>query len=165
MHFSDLGDLARTWIFLASRELTDKEIVAVKERGNHFVHTWQSHGKNVTGAFDIFYNRFLVFFADLQISEVTACAVDKSFDFIKSVENEFKITLLNRNLVAYRDAGEIKITEINRLRSALHPDDFHSIQFFNTYITTKGELLRNFEIPVRGSWLEQLLNLPVHEPV
>ena len=72
--------------------------------------------------------------------------------------NSIQINLLNRLIVNYKVDNKIASTSLNDLKNKIKDGGFTSETIiFNTAIKTKGELLNNFEIDIKSSWLSKFL--------
>jgi len=156
--YKKLKDGTRVWVYLSNRILNKTEVNAIKAQGEAFLRRWSAHGKKLEAALEVFHNQFIVLFADEEQAKATGCSIDKSVRFIKSLEKEFEIALLDRNLVAYKDDGRIatctrdEILE-NFRRGLLKVDTV----VFNNLVTTKKEFDAKWQVPFKESWLFELI--------
>ena len=105
--YKDLPDNARVWVYQSNRKLSKDEISSIKGQGLEFLQRWSAHGNKLNAYFEVFHDQFLVFFIDEEQAKATGCSIDKSVRLIKSLEREFDIALLDRDLVAYQDGKSI----------------------------------------------------------
>lgn len=150
--FPNFEDQSRIWIYGLSRQLINREDIIVKNYLNNFIKTWKSHGDDVTGAYEILLNRFVIITA--QTSSVSGCSIDSSVSIFKELHKKYKLNVLDLDLVFYRDVEEIK--SVKRLEFD-HLIRTHEITLdsivFDTTIQTLGLLRQGqFELPVRNSW-------------
>ncbi|MGH8014996.1 MAG: ABC transporter ATPase [Candidatus Zixiibacteriota bacterium] len=153
MSYKNLKDNARVWVFQANRPLLEKEIQSIREQGQEFILKWSAHGAKLDAAFEVFHNQFIVLFVDEEQAKASGCSIDKSIRFIKQLEMEFDISLLDRNLVAYKDSGRIIIISrevfVERIRNGVLNEN---TIVFNTLVSTKKEFLTGWETPLKSSW-------------
>ena len=56
----DLAPTSRIWVYQTNRFLTDEEVNWVNRNMENFMPQWAAHGKQLFGAFEIFYNRLAI---------------------------------------------------------------------------------------------------------
>ncbi len=102
MQFSENS---RVWVYQADRELTDREVQQVQIQLDNFTTGWTAHNNQLLAKAEIRYNRFLILIVDESRAGASGCSIDKSVNFIKQVEKEFNINLLDRFNLAYREGN------------------------------------------------------------
>lgn len=160
-NLNSLGDTSKIWIYQANRFFTDEEVESITALGNAFTTNWKSHQHPVKGAFEVFYNLFVVIAADEDASAgVSGCSIDSSVKIIKEIEATTGVNLFDRMLLSYRDAatGQIELLKMpefsNRLKSG---DITPETMVFNNLVTTLGDFKNGWEVPLKHSWHKQLL--------
>ena len=61
VEFKMLPDNARVWVYQASRKLSESEVEIVASKTELFLQQWTAHGQDLEAAFELRYNRFIVF--------------------------------------------------------------------------------------------------------
>ena len=145
---------ARVWVYQANRLLTLSEALAVEERLNNFVAGWQSHGDTVKGAAYLFFGQFIILMADESQTGVGGCSTDSSVRMIRELEQEFSVSLFDRNNLAFVIEDKIQLIPLSQFDYAMQngfitPDTL----YFNNVVLTKEALEKNWIIPVSESWL------------
>jgi hypothetical protein len=152
---------SRVWIYQASRELNNDECEQIINRSKEFINTWYSHDLELRASVDIRYNRFIIIYVDESVASVGGCSLDKSTRFVKSVEQEFQVSLFDRMNFAYKENGVVK--------SAIKAEFEHLVSegivtedtiVFNNLASTKDELEHQWEIPFKNSWHQRLFPIP-----
>jgi len=161
MNYKELPGDTRLWIYQCDRKLSDSEIEAIKEQGDNFIDNWAAHGEKLEAAFEVLHSRFLIIFADEKQAEASGCSIDRSVHFIKNLEQEYSISLLNRTLIAYKVDDENEIVTLPQeefiglvAQGALSKDTI----VFNNLVTTKQDLETKWEVPLKQSWHSELLS-------
>lgn len=169
MHFSikQMPDDARVWVFQSKTELSELEIAAIEKAGIQFISNWTAHGASLKASFDILYNRFIVISVDEQQASASGCSIDKGIHFVKELEKQFNLILLDRMQVAYRNGNEIKTCHLNNLLEELthsglysekgNKEDANKIIVFNNMIATKKQFDTEWEINLKQSWQSRVL--------
>lgn len=152
--FNQLPDSSRIWIYQSSRILTDAEVSVIKSAGEKFVTEWTAHNQTLHAGFEIFHNLFLILAVDEKQNDASGCSIDKSVYFIRQVESDFKISLLDRFNIAYNKNDAVEVKPINDFLKFYNEEKLSAIlPVFNNLIQTKGELSTNWKIPLSKSWL------------
>lgn len=159
----NLGDESRVWIYQSNRKFSIDEIAKLEPMLANFCREWNSHGKAVSGFCKLFYNLFIVIFADETTVKVGGCSTDAQLRFIKHLEKVFDVTLTDRLSLAFIVKDKIEIFRLEEVNMALEdtvisPDT----PYFNNTILTKKDFLDNWIIPLKDSWLKARVDSAVH---
>lgn len=154
----DLSPLTKVWVYQSSVELKNEQKNNFKELAEVFQQNWESHGKPVNGAIELFHDRFIVLFIDEQDEQSCGRCVDASVRFMKELETELGITLLDRMLVAYRDAGKINSCSVSEFEKLIIDGKVNeNTVVFNNTIHTVSEFNDAWEVPLGKSWHSRFL--------
>ena len=149
---------ARVWVFQSNRSLSDSEVNAIRKEGLDFVAGWKGHGASLKASFDILFDRFIIIAVDEQQASAGGCSIDSSIHFVRNLENQFNLNLLDRMQVAYRKGNEIltcTLSEFEKLASLNVVNE--STIVFNNMVSTKMEFDTNWEINLKKSWQSRVL--------
>ena len=159
MNYKDLPDDTRVWIYQSNRKFTDSEAESIKEQGDKFIDEWTAHGADLKAAFEVFHNQFIVVFADENEAKASGCSIDKSVHFIKHLEEEYEVSLMNRTLVAYEDGDNIvTLPQEDFLEQVTQGKLSEETIVFNNLVTTKQDLETKWQVPLKESWHRELLS-------
>lgn len=119
-----------------------------------FISQWKSHGATVKGYANLFFGRFIIFMADEEATGVSGCSTDSSVRLIKTIEEEFRVDMFNRQMLAFVTKEKIEVIPMAQLSHAL-ANGFISEEtlYFNNTVLTKKELEEKWIIPLKNSWL------------
>ena len=158
MNYQELADHSRVWIYQSSRALSDKEVKEIKEYGRNFIKNWAAHGKELNAAFEVFYNRFIVLFADESQVKASGCSIDASVHFIKDIQNAYQLDLFDRLNITYKVNGKIDALRMNDFQTALSKGQLtEDTIVFNNLVETKGAFDAGWEVPIKDSWHSRML--------
>lgn len=153
---ADFDDNSRVWIYQANRQFSVKEAKELKERITKFVGGWNSHGSAVKSFGELFYNHFIILIADETSVKVGGCSTDSSFRFIKNIQKDFTVELLDRQTLAFIVKDKVLLVPIEDVNLSIENEIINpDTLYFNNTILTKKQLLNNWIIPVKDSWLAQ----------
>lgn len=156
---SDFNAHSRVWIYQSSRLFLVSEALDMEEMLTSFVSSWKSHGDPVKGFANLFFGQFLILMADETATSVGGCSTDSSVHLIKSIEDKFKVQLLDRQNLAFIVKDKIQLLPLSQLEYAV---DNHFIQadtlYFNNTVLSKKEMIEKWIIPVKDSWLAKRIS-------
>jgi len=152
--FQTFAPNSRTWVYQASRNLTDAEASEVKQLASGFAAEWKSHGAPLKAAADLLYNRFLVMMVDEDAGSASGCSIDSSVQQIRSIEQKLNINLLDKMNLAYLNSeDELETVHANKISAAFeHGALNEETTVFNNMVISKAELEANWRIPLVKSW-------------
>jgi hypothetical protein len=155
----DFAGDSRVWIYQSNRLFTMSEALQIEDLLNDFVTNWHSHGTPVKGFATLFFGQFIILMADESASGVSGCSTDSSVRLIKEIEKLFTVNLFDRLLLAFFVKDKIQLLPLSQLNYAvennfINPETF----YFNNIVLNKNELLNNWIIPVKESWLSKKVN-------
>ena len=165
LHFQDLipedfNHDSRVWIYQCNRLFTLAEALQIEELLEQFTESWNSHGAKVKGYANLFFGQFIILMADETATGVSGCSTDSSVRLIKNIEQDYNVDLFDRQKLAFIIKERIQLLPLNQLVYAIEnnfidPDTL----YFNNTIQVKTELLNNWIIPVKESWLGKRYDL------
>ncbi|MEP7165380.1 MAG: hypothetical protein ABI741_11840 [Ferruginibacter sp.] len=156
----DFNDSSRVWIYQGSRMFLISEALEIEEMLQEFVQNWHSHGVAVKGYANLFFGRFLVFMADETASGVSGCSTDSSVRLVKAIENNFKVDMFNRQSLGFIVKDKIEQLPLSQLSYAFENKFLNEETiYFNNTVLTKKQLVDQWLIPIKDSWLMKQLGL------
>ncbi|WP_378187726.1 ABC transporter ATPase [Aquimarina sp. W85] len=153
VEFDALPGSARVWIYQANRSFSEQEIIEIKQKLDTFLAAWTAHGADLNAGYEIKYKRFIVLGLDQDLNAATGCSIDASVRFILELQDCYKVDLLDKmnvsykqgEFIAYKPLTDFKKMAKNRSVSA-------NTIVFNNLVTNKSEYLENWEVPAKDSW-------------
>lgn len=154
MRFSEQS---RVWIYQSDRELYDDEVKQLHEILNKFASEWTAHNHQLKAKAEIRYNRFLILIVDEGQAGASGCSIDKSVNFIKRLEQEFGINLLDRFNLAYREGEKVLSAPRDEFEDLLRSGKINSNTIvYNNLVQNLEQLETKWEVPFKDSWHNQL---------
>lgn len=156
----DFAPDSRVWIYQSSRLFAMTEALQIEDLLNHFVANWKSHGTPVKGFGTMFFGQFIILMADENATGVSGCSTDSSVRLIKEIEQLYKVTMFDRQHLAFIIKDKVQLLPLGQLAYAFN-NNFITADtlYYNNTVQTKAELESNWIIPVSQSWLAKKLNL------
>ena len=156
--FDKISDDSRIWIFQSNQLISNIDIESLEKKIDAFLSSWTSHGDQLMVASKIKYNLFIIIALDESCSTASGCSIDKLVNFIKNIQNEYQISLLDRLDLSYRDKNKISVLRLDDFkRKILEKKINNDTIVFNNLINLKSDLTDNWEIPLNRSWHQKLI--------
>jgi|TARA_B100001094_G_scaffold113897_1_gene109926 hypothetical protein len=156
--FDNIANDARIWIFQANRIFSQLELEFLEKSISLFLNSWTAHGSQLSASFKIEYNTFIIIALDEKNSTATGCSIDKLVNYMKQIENEFSVRLLDRLDISYILNDELIIERLDDFKKNILTKkiDKNTI-VFNNLIKLKNDLADKWKIPLSNSWHKQLI--------
>lgn len=161
--FPTLSDAARVWIYAADRPLDGPEQAAVRDALAGFLARWTSHRRPVTGAADVWHDRFVVIAAEIPGGDLSGCGIDKSVHALEAVAQAHGFAWVSNLSVCFRDAdGAVQCLPRPAFRERVRAGDVTTAT--TVYDLSVGTLdaLREgaFERPAGAGWHGRVFRIP-----
>jgi len=155
-NFSDLDDNSRLWVYQSDRKLSENEKEFILINGKAFVDSWTAHNNTLYASIEVKYDQFIVLAVDETKSQATGCSIDKSVHFIRAIENELNINLLDKSKVAFLKGEEVVLENLPAIKSKVEKNEISAdLPTFNNMVTTKADFNSKWLIPASKSWMSR----------
>ena len=157
--YQDLPDHARVWVYQANRLFSKDEQLDIKSLSDDFLQEWNAHGSKLSAAIESFYELFIVVIVDEEVAQASGCSIDSSFQFIKNLEIQLEVSLLDRLTIAHRDDHGICLTRIDEFENLIRSGEVTGETIvFNNLVDTKADFDAKWEVLMKDSWHRKLLD-------
>jgi hypothetical protein len=158
----DFSPGSRVWIYQSNRLFSIHEALQIEDLLDDFVGNWQSHGIPVKGYGNLLFGQFVILMADETATGVSGCSTDSSVRLIKNIEELFSVQLFNRQLLAFVVKDKIQVLPLAQLPYAIENSYITGdTLYFNNLAQNKEDLLNNWIIPLKDSWLKTRVPLSI----
>lgn len=155
------SDQSRIWIYQSSRAFIEKEQNEINEQLEQFYTQWTAHGAPVKGWAKILFGQFIVVMADETNVAVSGCSTDSSVKVVKSIERQYSVNMFDRLSITFLRKNKAEMLPLGQVQYAIDKGFIDGDTYlFNNVVYTKKELLNNWLIPLRKSWLADRVILP-----
>lgn len=145
---------SKVWIYQSSRLFSIHEALQIEDLLKEFIVRWNAHGSPVKGYANLFFGQFIVLMADEAYSGVSGCSIDSSVRMIKDIEQLFQVNMFDRQLLAFIVKEKVQLIPLSQLDYALENNFINAdTLYFNNTVQDQNQLLHNWLIPVKDSWL------------
>jgi len=158
---AEFNDSSKVWIYQSSRLFLMSEALEIETILEQFVSEWKSHGDTVKGYANLFFGQFIILMADETATGVSGCSTDSSVRLVKEIEQKFNVQLFDRQTLAFFVKDKIQLLPLSQL-GYVAENEFIKAEslYFNNTVLTKTELLTNWIIPIKESWLSKRVSFP-----
>ena len=149
--------MKKVWAYTIGRELKSTELQQLIVAGQNFVNSWTAHENKLSAEFSVFGNRIILVKVDEAVYNASGCSIDKLVRFVKILETDFKVELLNRLLVPYQQDDKIEVISTSAFKEKLNTKQLsENTLVYITAIADEKEL-RDWQQPVKNTWLSKYL--------
>lgn len=147
--YKSLSDTSKIFIYPSNRKFYSNEIPIIEEKINLFIQKFES----IKFSFKMRYHRFLIFF----VSDDTPISLDQNDElvsFIFSLEQEFKISLIDKVNVCFKQGDYVQLKEISDFKKLIKNKGVSKKTIiFDNLIINKKEFENCWETPAGESWI------------
>ncbi|MFY0604714.1 MAG: ABC transporter ATPase [Flavobacteriaceae bacterium] len=156
--YHNLPKNARVWIYQSDRAFTQKEIDFISVNAKSFIEQWTRHGDDLKGSFTIKYNQFLILAVDESFTNVSGCSIDASVRFVKALEEQLNVDLMNKMNISFKDQDHINIVKMQAFKEYVKTEKVTPETIvFNNMVATKEDFETKWEVPANQSWHHRFL--------
>lgn len=149
--------MSRIWIYQSNRFLTEDEQAVIQNKVDAFRADWKAHGKALTTSFSIQYNLFLILAVNEEVEVATGCSIDASVHFFKELQNELKLSLFDRQRVAYLENDEVKHCSMSEFKELIHQNKVNKDTIvFNNSVANVADFESHWKSKAKDSWHKML---------
>ena len=157
VEFTKLDKKSRIWVFQSKDQLDESTYNLIKKKISVFLENWKSHQKSFESSFIIKYKTFVVIAAD-ETNLVSGCSIDSLINFVKSIEDEFEINLLDKLDVKYKIGDDINTANLNEFKKICKNIDINDkLIVFNNLVKNIDDFEKKWEVDIRKSWHKRFL--------
>lgn len=148
---------AKVWIYQADRSFSTTELSQIENLLTNFINNWNSHGKAISGAFEIKFNQFIVLMADENVASVSGCSIDSSVAVVREIEKQLSLNLLDKSKVAFLKSDDsIELINFQEIKNAVQSGLIQAeSKTFNNMLTTFGDYSKSWIVNAKDSWLKR----------
>lgn len=151
--FDNLPEESRIWIYQSNRKFSDEEIAEIENDLKSFIENWSAHGTSLEASYLLKYNRFIILAVNQEVQQATGCSIDSSVVFIQGLEQKYKVDLLDKMNVTFKNGEHIAHKSlIDFKRMAKEKAVTANTIVFNNLVNTIEEFNENWEVPAGESW-------------
>ncbi|MBK6935510.1 MAG: hypothetical protein IPH18_00410 [Chitinophagaceae bacterium] len=150
---------SKVWVYQSNRIFSMGEALEIEDLLKDFISKWTSHGATVKGEAHLFFGQFIVLIADETATTVGGCSTDSSVRMIKGIEKRYAVNMFDRTTLAFVVKDKVQMLPMQQLQYAVDNGFINDITLhFNNLVATKKELVNNWIVPLKDSWLAKRIS-------
>lgn len=151
--FSEMPKDSRVWIYQSNRKFLDTELNELNDSINNFLKTWTAHASELISSYQIKYNRFIIISLNESVKPASGCSIDSCIHFIQDLEKRYKIDLLDKMNVTFKQGKYITYKSINEFKELVKNKSVSKKTIvFNNLVVNISDYLANWEVSADKSW-------------
>ncbi len=151
--FENLPEESKIWIYQSNRKFSDDEFSTIETNLKLFVDSWSAHGTSLEASYLLKYNRFIILAVNQENQIATGCSIDKSVEFIQSLEKKYEVDLLDKMNVTFKLGEHVAHKPLIEFKKmAKEKAVSENTIVFNNLVNTIEEFNENWEVPAADSW-------------
>ena len=156
--YSELPASTRVWVYQSNKAFEEAQLPQIKVYIDQFVRNWVSHNQALRAHGDVLHNRFIVLMVDESQAGASGCSIDKSVNFLKALQNEYKVDLFDRMIFSYQEKDQIHSVD-NLTFAKLYAEGTITDETLvvDTLVKNKGEFETGFLKPLAQSWHKRMV--------
>jgi len=156
--FNILPEESRVWIYQANRSFSEDELQEIQSKLDIFIENWTAHGSDLQAGYTIKYKRFIVLGLNQNLNSATGCSIDASVHFIQQLEKDYKVDLMDKMNVSYKQGDYVAYKTLTDFRKmAKDKAVSKNTIVFNNLVNNIAEFNENWEVPASESWHSRFL--------
>jgi hypothetical protein len=156
--YSEISDDAKVWIYPSSRKFYNTEIEALESSIKSFVENWQKEDENFKASYQFLYNRFIVLVVEYSETAISNAVIDASVSFILELQETYKIELLDKMNVCFKQGEFIQYKELKDFKKLLKNKALTGKSIIFDNLVNNNYDFKNFwEMPIEDSWYNRFL--------
>ena len=153
---NNFNNHSRVWIYQSNRAFTGTEILQIEEYLSNRIKRSKFQDISVRSYASLMFGQFIIIMVDQIETDVSSFNTDNLMGLIKEIEQNFQVTLFDRQILAFIIQDRIQLLPLTMINKVIEKDMITpETLYFNNTVLTKKELLKNWIIPVKDSWLRQ----------
>ncbi len=149
VEYKSISKTSKVFIYPSIRKLYKDELPVFLDKIEKFLLDF----KEIDSFFEIKYSRFIVIF----ISDKTPLSLEKNDElvyFIQSLEKEFKITLLDKVNICFKQGEYVQLKQIPEFKKLIKNKGVSKKTIvFDNLLNIKEEYDNYWEVPAENSWI------------
>jgi hypothetical protein len=151
--FENLPEDSKIWIYQSNRKFSDEEFMEIESELKLFLDNWSAHGTSLESSYQLKYNRFIILAVNQEVQAATGCSIDSSVAFIQSLEQKYKVDLLDKMNVTFKNGEFIAHKSLLDFKKmAKEKAVTENTIVFNNLVNTIEEFNESWEVPAGDSW-------------
>lgn len=156
--YTDISDDAKVWIYPSSRKFYNTEIEELENKIKSFIDSWQKEDENFKASYQFLHNRFIVLVVECSETPISNTAIDASVSFILKLQETYKVDLLDKMNVCFKQGKFVQYKELKDFKKLLKNKALTGKSIiFDNLINNNYDFKNFWEMPIEDSWYSRFL--------
>lgn len=156
--YDELPASTRVWIYHANEPFQADQVPEVKMHLQQFARNWVSHNNQLRSYGDVLYNRLVVLMVDESMAGASGCSIDKSVNFLRVLQEKYKIDLFDRMVFSYKIGEEVHSADRDSFAQLYASGEINDETLvLDTLVKNKGEMEEGLFKPLGQSWHRRMV--------
>ena len=143
MIFNSLHPNSRIWLYISSIPINNFNKENILLLFKEFNDEWKSHGEKISGSIKFIGNNIVIIGANYLGGDMCGRSVDAQVRFVRGIDQELGIDLLNRNNLAFTISDIIKIFSFSEIENLIKEEKINrSTSFYNKFCSRNSDFLQ-----------------------
>lgn len=153
-----ISEDAKVWVYPSNRKFYKTEIEEVENKVKSFVENWKTKDENFKASYQFLYSRFLIFFAEDELSPISSSDIDALVSFILELQTTFNVLLLDRMNVCFKQGEFVQYKDLKDFKKLVKSKSVtKKTVIFDNLINNKFDFENHWEITIEESWYNRFL--------
>tara|TARA_B100001093_G_scaffold453792_1_gene462693 strand:+ start:16154 stop:16627 length:474 start_codon:yes stop_codon:yes gene_type:complete len=140
MIFDNISPTSKAWVYVSSQKIDDNLLSSLNNRFKEFFTDWKSHGQLIDGEFKVIDDYIIVIGAGVKNGNMCGRAVDAQIRFIKELDEQLDLDLLNRNKIAFNVNEKLSWFDFKEIQSLIKEKKIsHNTLWCNTFLNNNQD--------------------------
>lgn len=158
VEYESISEDTKVWVYPSSRKFYETEIEEIEKKIKFFLENWKSEDENFKASYQFLYKRFLIFFADDELSSISNLDIDAIVTFILELQSDYEVTLLDKMNVCFKQGEFVQYKDLKEFKTLLKNKAVtEKTIVFDNLITNKFDFENYWEISMEESWYNRFL--------
>ncbi|MEZ7854516.1 MAG: hypothetical protein QMB12_05410 [Cyclobacteriaceae bacterium] len=154
--FDQMPDDARLWVYQCNRKFLASELEAINSALQEFLASWVAHGTALKPAYALYYDQIIVLAVDESSHGASGCSIDTSVAFMKSLEQTYGVSLLDRTEIGFMIDQEIRVLNLSKIKESIASDKIKAEDIIlNNAVSSVAEFKKSWHQSVDQSWCKK----------
>ena len=140
MIFNNISPNSKAWVYISSQKIDDNLLSFLNNRFKEFFSEWKSHGQLIEGKYKVINDYIIVIGAGVSNGDMCGRAVDAQVRFVKELDEQLNLDLLNRSKIAFNINEKLTHFEFKEIQSIINENKINQNTLWcNTFLNTNNE--------------------------
>jgi hypothetical protein len=150
--YNKMPEDSKVWVFPSQKKIYPNEIEKIEKKISAFIIGWEEQNDKLEASFTIKYNRFVVIFANSEIT-ISTTTTNQLISFIIAIQTEFETELMDKMNACFKQGEYVQYKDLKNFKKLIKDKGVNKNTIvFDNLVSTKQEFDAYWEVPASESW-------------